>query len=310
MKRIPAVVLMLGLVAGPVVGQSLAPNTDTFPDKPELLRRIGLYETAILHAEQAHSRDPRLAAVYISLGGLYEVAAMNLRAEDSLARGIALIRGGVPGDLAAALVDMGALHIEMQQFRKAEREEREALDLRTAAGDQAGIAQSWCNLATLYLKEKRYDQAIAWGEKALARLTLDAHAKVLERLQVRQTLGNAFCMTGQCDRAVPLLRDGLQLARAAYGEDSPPTALAYYLLGYVSWKAGDRIGAQAMERGLRGMKPALGWGHPAYVQAMSNYAQFLRETGEPVQAARVESDVKQAQAVVDVRSFTHRPATP
>jgi tetratricopeptide (TPR) repeat protein len=312
MKRYPVAVLMCALIAGPMTGQSVTSTPavstkDEFPEKPELLRRIGLYETAARHAEEAHTLDGRLISVYLNLGGMYEVAAMYPRAEDAIARAISLIRSGVKGDLPQALLAMGSLHVGMGEFRKAERDENEALRLQEATDDRKGMAQSWGYLAATYFKEKKYDQAIDDGQRAMDLLGSAPHTDAVDRIAVRQTLANAYCMLGDCERGLPLLRESLEIAKTAYGEDSPPAALAYYLLGYTSWRAGDRVGAQAMERGLRGMKGTLGWGHPVYVQAMKNYALFLRESGQVAMAGRVEGEVRQAEAVVDARTFTHLP---
>jgi hypothetical protein len=61
-----------------------------------------------------------------------------------------------------------------------------------------------------------------------------------------------------------------------------------------------------MERGTALMNAQLGWGHPVYLQALTCYAQFLRENHRVEAANVVEGRIRQAEAVVDVRSLQAR----
>jgi hypothetical protein len=47
----------------------------------------------------------------------------------------------------------------------------------------------------------------------------------------------------------------------------------------------------------------LGWGHPAYLKALTFYAQFLHEDRQVEAANIVERQIRQAEAVVDVHSI-------
>jgi hypothetical protein len=79
-----------------------------------------------------------------------------------------------------------------------------------------------------------------------------------------------------------------------------------YLLGYAYWHCGDMNSAsELMARGIARMKIDLGWGHVIYVNAVAQYAKFLRQSGQVEEAKSAESEVRQAKSLVDARSFTH-----
>ena len=64
--------------------------------------------------------------------------------------------------------------------------------------------------------------------------------------------------------------------------------------------------AEWMGRGINRMKVDMGWGHPLYVNSVNQYALFLRKQGQMEAADSAQREVRQAQSVVDVRSFTGR----
>jgi tetratricopeptide (TPR) repeat protein len=135
-----SVALLTVLIAGiPLNGQQAASTAvssktavSEFPNRPELLHLIGLYEAAT-----AHWQDPKLADVYLHLGGIYQEVAMYLKAEDALNRAVALLRDGPSDKLADGLDHLAWLHAAMSNFRKAGQEAHVALDLRQKEGNPA-----------------------------------------------------------------------------------------------------------------------------------------------------------------------------
>jgi hypothetical protein len=55
------------------------------------------------------------------------------------------------------------------------------------------------------------------------------------------------------------------------------------------------------------MKVELGWGHTIYLNAMTQYAKFLRERGQMEAATTAEREIKMANAVVDARTLSASP---
>jgi tetratricopeptide (TPR) repeat protein len=321
MNRTFVAVLMVGLAGvlanaqqggGNATQASAAatPGDGELVGKPELLRRIALYEAGVQRETAEHAGKDKLAKTYMGLGGLYGDVAMYPKAEDAMRHGIALLRNGSQSDLAEAIGHLAVLHVGMGQFREAEKEELESLGIRESVGEPVGIAQTWNDLADVYVKQQHYKKAAFYGEKAMAVIGDDPKVDVADRIAIRQTLGYAFCLDKECERGLPLLKDAVEMSKGRYGEGSLEVGVAYYLLGYAAWQGGDMNGAADwMGRGINRMKVEMGWGHPVYLNAVSQYAQFLRKNGQMEAADSAQREVRQGQAVVDARSFTGRPAS-
>ena len=315
MRRSFVAVLMIGLAcmsahgqqtgaSAPQAGTGVSQSTSEFPDKPELIRRIALYESAV---QNAHVGDAKLAKLYLELGGLYGDAALYAKSEDAMRRAVALLRSGPQDELADAIGHLAMLHVAMGEMRDAEKEQLEALRIRESVGDPAGIAKSWSDVADVYIRERKYKQALDYAQKAMDAIGNDAKVDVKDRVAVRQTL--AYALSGDKDfaRAIPLLKDAIELSKNSFGEDSLEVGVGYYLLGYTAWQAGDiKNAAEWMGRGITRMKVDMGWGHPLYVSMVNQYAQFLRKQGLMEAADAEQREVRQAQSVVDARSFTGR----
>ena len=59
-----------------------------------------------------------------------------------------------------------------------------------------------------------------------------------------------------------------------------------------------------MPRSLARMRVDIGWNNPLYVNAMRQYTQFLRKTGQREEAYRAEAELHRIESVVDGRTLT------
>ena len=321
MIRSLVAMLIVGVTAGSAIGQqqvggttpqqnAAVPQGDAwFPDKTELLRRIALYEAAERSAEAAHAGTESMVKIYATLAVLYEDASMYSRSEEVMRREIAMLRSGPQEPLAEAMGHLAVVHIGMGKMREAEKDATVALRIREGLGDPVGIAKAWSDLADIYIKQGHYKPAFDYAQKAMAVLADNPKVEVVDRVVVRQTLAHALCGLKQCAQAIPILKAALELEKSRYGEDSLMVGSGYFLLGHAAWKAGDMQNAAAwMLRGTTRMKVDLGWGHVIYLNAMTEYARFLRERGQTEAAASAEREVKMANAVVDARSLAKSPS--
>ena len=309
-----AVCLMaMGLV--PAIGQqavnaaqtaaSSVHNDAAFPSKPELMRRISLYEDAERSAERTHPGMESMLKIYQNLAALYEDAGMYARSEDQMHREIAMLRSGPQDELAAAIGHLGVLHIAMGDLRQAEKEGLEALGVRQRVGDPVGIALAWCDLADVYIKQKQFKKALDYAQRAMTVLADDPKVDVGDRVGVRQTLAYALCGLKECGQAIPMLKDAVELEKSSYGGKSLLTGTGWFLLGYAYWQNGDMAdAAEWMGRGTARMKVELGWGHILYVNAVTQYAKFLRQRGQVEEAMSEERELRQMLSVVDARTLT------
>jgi tetratricopeptide (TPR) repeat protein len=281
------------------------------PTRAELLRRISVYEAAAKQAQSAGASDDAVAKIYARLASFYGDAAMYSQSEGALDHSVALLRRNaeLSGQLATNISYLGMLHIEMGKMREAEREEMEALKLRQNLGDSLGIARSWNALSELYFKERKYTPSRDLAQRALDEFSRNREADVVDRISSRMNLSLALCYMKDCPSAVPVLKDAVAIAKFAFKANDFPVGEGEFLLGFAYWKSGDVAGAnEYMEEGTSMMKEQLGWGHPAYLSALGQYARFLRENRRVEDAEAVERQIRRAEAVVDVHSIQTRDA--
>lgn len=292
-----------GSVSSPSVVASTGSGTAL---KQEIRRRIDILEAAIRKAEANHAADVELGNAYRQLALLYEDAAEWGRSEATLEHAISLLRHSAESskDLATAVSQLGSLHVAIGRLRDSEREELEALKLREKLDDRLQIARSWSDLAALSLAQHKFEKARDYAQKAVTEFVANEQAGVVDRITARYTLALAFCYLKENASAIPLLKAAIDDARAKLEMNDFPIGLGDFLLGYAYWKSGDLSDAGPhMQRGMAGMSAQLGWGHPAYVSALKQYAKFLHESKNLEAASIVDRQIRQAEAVVDVHSI-------
>lgn len=277
------------------------------PTRVELTQRIAVYEAAARGAESTHASDATVAKIYARLASLYEDAAMYERAEADLKHAISLLRGNVEwrDQLAEDLNNLGLLHGETGRLHEAQKEELEALRIRESlGGGSLEIARSWNSLSGLYFKEHKYAISRDFAQRAMDEFSVNTQADVVDRITSRFYLSMAMCYTKDCPSAVPLLKDAVDMAKTAFKPNDYPVGEGKFLLGFAYWKSGDAARAsESMQEGTAIMKEQLGPGHPTYLNALGQYARFLRENKREEDAKAIELQIRQAESVVNVQSI-------
>ena len=288
-------------------------STPTGWERPELLRQIAIYEEAARKGEAAHASDGYMAKVYVGLASMYADLAMYPRAEEAMQRGIGLLRrdaAAKPGELASAIDDQAMLHVTMGDLDKGEKEGQEALRIRLKEGDRAAIGASYRQLAALYLTRREFKKAVEFGQRAMDAIGDDPKVSADDWGAVRYTVARALDESGSYGRAIPLLQQGIEQAKVLFGATSLPVGMGYYQLGVTYWRDGQTVeAARWLERGIALMKAELSWGHPTYINALREYAKFLRQHGTEEAALAVEREVHQAEAKVDVSTMAKMPGS-
>jgi tetratricopeptide (TPR) repeat protein len=316
MNRFLSGFLILALTATIVSGQqntaSAATQSSGSPQSTagdrqssKLLDVIASEEAAARSNKASHANSAHSAEIYVALGNHYANAGMNLKAEDAMRRAAALLKNGPPDKLATEFGQLAVLHMEMGKAREAERDEMQALRCREAAGDPVGIALTWSEMSRMYNKENKSKEAIDYGQRAFNVLANRPDVSVDDRIAVRQSLGFALTAVRNCEQGMPMLKDALELSNASFSTDDPKQGLAEYETGFGYWQCGDRIhAAEWLERGTTNMQTSSGWYHTLYLDAMNQYARFLRADGQLEAADSAEAVVNQAKAVVDARTLS------
>ena len=281
-------------------------NNETIPDKAEMLRRVAAFEEAARNAPNAHASPQSLLKIYANLGALYMDLSMYPKAEDAMKHAILLLKDGPKDVLAEEIGHLSMLHSAMGELKQAEKDQMRALAIRETIGDPLGIALTWSDLSELYFKKREMKKALEYAQKAFPVLAGNTSVSAADRIAVKQTLALVLCEVHQCVRAIPIMKDALELAESTYGDDSLSAGVEKFLLGHVYWRNGDvPDAAEWMKRGVERMKVDLGWGHVIYVNSMREYALFLRRSGHVEEASSAQSEVRRAESIVDARSFTH-----
>jgi tetratricopeptide (TPR) repeat protein len=305
----------LRLFIRPVLAFLLAPwavgqqSPTAIPTRAEILRQTTLYEAAAKEVESTHVSDAFAAKVYTRLASLYEDMARYDQSEAALEHAVSLLRRDpeLRGQLAENLNNLGLLHAEMGKLKEAEGEELEALKFRESVGDSLEIARSWNSLAGIYFRHRKYAAARDLFRRAMEEFSVNQRAGVIDRVSSRFGLALALCGMKDCPSAIPLLKDGIDIAKTAFRPNAYPIGMGEYFLGVAYWRSGNLFDAgQLMEQGTAIMKEQLGCGHPAYLSALKQYALFLRKSQRSEDAKAVERQIRMAEAVVDVHSIQTR----
>jgi tetratricopeptide (TPR) repeat protein len=286
-----ALVLGLTLANGPVWAQN---TTATALD-----REIHKYQ--LLVQDQVEQQN---GAVWWHLAMLCQDAARYGEAEHAYAKALELLKTGDRATLANAMDEMGTMYVETGRYAKAEPLEREALAMREAGNDSVGVGRSWMHLTMLSLGRHTLANAANYAELAADRLVPERTGHAAEKAATPEEKMTALiylslvrCAQRDCAQAIPELRAASGIAQASYGAGGLPVAFTDFLLGYAYWKSGEtRSAAELMKSGTAGLEAQVGWGHPTYIAAMTQYEAFLKQTGRNTEAAEVKAKIARVQA--------------
>lgn len=313
MIRLLTGVLLSAVACAPAICQSSTPTAqkadaaqiaDLNLEKPDVLRLIALNEAAARSGKASHADPKSVVIFYKNLGILYAYGGMPFKSEDAIRRAIALLKNGPQDQLAQEIGELAVLHAAMNKVRQAEKEELQVLQIRETLGDPVEIARAQSALGGLYDAEEKYSQGLSYAQKAYDVLADRSDVDVPDRVGVRHTLGYALTATRDCDPGIRVLRDALDLARVDPGVGQMSVGYSEFVLGTGYWHCDDRVNASKwLELGTTDMKADYGWGRAMYVNAMKQYARFLRQDGRQEAALSAEAVVNQAQSVVDASTL-------
>ena len=187
-------------------------DVDALLTVASLRQRLKRYDTAMDAYQQALAHTPDEPRALMGLAYLYVQFGWTLQAETLLTPAIAK----QPNDPHLKV----SLALAYLQHADSTRAEKLLLDAKREAPNEAAL---WTPLVDVYMKEKRYADALRTAGEAL-QLTPDNKA-------VQQLQAQAYYYLDDLDRA----RQALQRLLAA----DPNDATAYYYLGLCANKAGD-----------------------------------------------------------------------
>lgn len=283
-----------------------AENTGSASVQQQLKQKIATDEAALRQAEATHAPAVERARIYWNLGLLYEDTAAFGLSETALTRSVSLFRSvaGDDAELATALNSLVILHTAVGEFHQADKDMREALQLREKLSNRLLLAESWSTFAALSLKEHKYSNARDYAAKAVAEFKANPKADEVDRIASQYALGMSLCALKDYSQGVQVLKDAVAEAMEKLPVNDFPIGSGQFFLGVAYWKAGEMAQAgREMQTGLVALNEHLGGNHPAYVASLELYAQYLHQTRQVEAANVVDRQIQQAKAVVDVRSL-------
>lgn len=263
----------------------------------DLQKQIQIYSAASQHADPPAMEPIAAGRIWRHLGSLYEDAGMYADSETAYVHAIRLLES-VPtaqGELAHAIDGLGTLYMMRGDLQQAERAEQRALAIREDAGPKADLPQSWYHLATLSLREHRFEKARDYAGRAVKQLGAEDRPDADEELNARFVLGAALYRLHNYPEAIAMMQSAMVVVHRTYRPEEFPSAFGSFLLGYVYWKSGNADAAQdLMQTGAAAIEKQLGWEHPVCLMVMTQYARYLHATHQKQAALEIENKLKQA----------------
>jgi tetratricopeptide (TPR) repeat protein len=191
-------------------------------------------------------------------------------------------RAGTQTNEAQLLNHMGILLKDTGEHERAAEVLRQAIDLRTALGDQASVASSINNLGIVELERKNLDAACELFERAYEITVAERGA---DHPDVTSPLGNlatAYLELKKYDEAEEKLERTKQLQIATFGPEHPRIAITDQALGSLYEQRGELERALTQyERVIEISEKMLGPDHPLSGTAHANAGDVAAKLGRP-----------------------------
>ncbi len=283
----------------PAVLESALCLATTYQEQGHYREAANLFRRLLAVSEQAYGPLHlkvaevlhRMAAVLRQLGSYDEALSCLLRALSIFEQ----TRGTLCEDVAFCHEQLGLLLRDCNQDEAALQHFQRSLCIREDlyGPDEVRTARSLYVLGSHYRKVGRYDEAFPLLTRALSirqRVLGPTHVMTAVSLE---GLGLYHLDQGEWSEAQSLLQQSLSLLEQELGISHPEVGKATFYLARVYAAQGHYAQAEPLyQRALATLEQALGEDHPALVTYWQGYAELLRQTHHPRQAAVYESRVR------------------
>ena len=251
--------------------------------RTDTLRLRDVLELGLAQARTDLANQPLVRARLLTLvGRSYVQLGVHPRAEAPLSEAVALLRGsGDDATLASSLAELATVRDSQWRLAEAETLAREAVRLARIQTDPALLARAEYVLGLVLIDAEREPEA-----EALLR-TSAARSPEAERFVAEQTLGRALLDQDRTDEAEALLLDLRRRMEARYGAGDARLAgvlnsLMFLYLITDRLDEADRVGAEAVAL-MRAAQP----GSSTLSQILGLYGAVLRQQGRLDEAEAV-----------------------
>jgi tetratricopeptide (TPR) repeat protein/TolB-like protein/predicted Ser/Thr protein kinase len=191
----------------------------------------GQMEAALHSLERLVALDPKNPAAQFALGRVLTRSGNPGEGVQALNRALALYQeSGSDEGRARVLNGLGNIHLDAGQYDDAERQFKQAYDLRQSIGDAHGALVSQSNLALTVARRGRIDEAVHLQKEAIAAAAAGGDRSALAKGQLN--LGDILQSAGRPDEALQVYQDSLKTLREAGDQDRLAQVLGS--LGYLN----------------------------------------------------------------------------
>jgi tetratricopeptide (TPR) repeat protein/class 3 adenylate cyclase len=208
---------------------------------------------------EEHEQQAMLVEILFRQERLCEGLGMRERQRQIIDELVALLESrGDSTRLAEAFLRKGELHTIMQEFDDAETSLERSVQLRRAEGDTLGERASLRGLSFLRWLQGRYQEALAYGEAALA---IDRqHDRLNAVVGDLQNLASVYTIMGEQQRARACLEEALTLSNPAKGGEDPQFLAVWETRLAALYSYGCLLAAQGeLDRALDFLGPTGEW---------------------------------------------------
>jgi len=264
-------------------------------DAPEMtLTEQIARDVQLIHAAEAEKLpELDMGRLWAQLGAHDEEAAEFTKSEEAYNRALAILEN-LPGaalEYAATLDNLGSLYLSEGNFDAAEKCRERAYRIREQSGDGLAIARGKWMLAEVDMGRKRFKDAQRKASEAYAAMIALKDPRITDRISILTLLAYASCRNNQCTLGLESAREARALALRELPPDDIHLGKALMALGYAQWKAGTASQPDgpegAMREGIRILRPRATPGHPYVLEALTMYANYLRDAHRVTEANQV-----------------------
>ena len=235
-----------------------------------------------------------IGRTYLSLGLLDPAERQLRRALEQLLE----LQGPRHRDVAASLLDLGALQYARQSLDDAEEMFQRALEIfrETSGARSSDAAKALSSLGAVHWAKGELDEAEEAQREALAICREVAGAGSFEVAEVLGNLCGVLLARGKLDETEAGLAEALEIHRVKLGAEHPLVAKSLEMLAGVRKRKGDLAQAEALYlEALELECRLLGEAHPDVAVTRKNLAVLYRERGDLAAAE------KQLRACLGIR---------
>ena len=254
-------------------------------------------EALAIQEESLGGGSPEAAKTLNNMAGLYWAQGNLSEARRLCARALEIrekVLGPSDPEVANTLTNLAILSNLQGDAAKAEELFWRALSVREKAQgeDHPDVVSTLTNLATLYAEQGKTDRAEPLFKRALSiskRTLGENHPNVATCLS---NLGDLCTLEGKPSEALPFYRQALAIWEKALGPEHPDTAYALCGMANALKDLGRFSEAGPLyRRTLEIREKKLGPRHPEVIGVLEQYADFLRKSDSPAEAAKIEEEL-------------------